>query len=106
MTVAVHHGKISPEFSARLARSKTQLKVHAVVVLYFPDSSDKPARTRPSEKQRLAALDKIQTSAAEAFPEIDSILQRFDGRRLSDKPSALGTIPVESTPAGIAALSG
>ena len=37
--------------------------------------------------------------------EVDGVLGRFDGKRLGDGVTALGTVLVEATPAGILALS-
>jgi hypothetical protein len=37
--------------------------------------------------------------------DIDSILKRHDGRRLARRPNALGSMPVETTAAGIKALA-
>ena len=36
---------------------------------------------------------------------VDEVLARFGGRRLSDAPDALGSLPVETTCAGIHALA-
>jgi len=47
----------------------------------------------------------MRSSASAALGEIDEILKRFNGRRLSEQPSALGTLAVETTVAGISALT-
>jgi len=99
------HGKISPEFSARLARSNPKAKVHAIVVLSCRESSRQPNQTHPTPDRLRAAIQQIRGGAMDALSEIDQILAPFDGRRLSGKPTALGTITVESNPAGIVALA-
>ena len=38
-------------------------------------------------------------------PEIDRILQRYQGRRMAERPSAVGAIPVETTAGGVIALA-
>ena len=59
---------------------------------------------RPNRAQREAMLDEIRDSASAALEEIDTILAQFDGRRLTERPTALGTICHETDSAGIAAL--
>ena len=102
-----HHGKISPAFSARLGRLKPQAKLHAIVLLGELKASRQAApATRPTPVERRAAIEEMRGAAVEALDEIDNILRPFGGRRLSDKPpTALGTISIESNPAGIAALA-
>ena len=50
-------------------------------------------------------INAVRQSAETALPDIDEVLRRFDGKRLSNNVSALGSIPVETTPAGIKALA-
>jgi hypothetical protein len=50
-------------------------------------------------------IDTVRGSASSALTEIDKILHRFHGQRLSGEPTALGTILVEANEDGIAALS-
>jgi hypothetical protein len=97
-------GKMSRQFSARLSRLKPDAKLHAIVLL-GGDASGASEQTRQTNRQRRAAIANIHESATEALKEIDQILRRFGGRRLSDQPTALGSVPVESNPAGIAALA-
>ena len=97
-------GKISPKFAARLGRLKPEAKIHAVLLLRGRETSRQASRTRPTSGQRRAAIEEIRGGARDAFKEIDEILHRFGGRRLSEKPSALGTVPIESNAAGITAL--
>jgi hypothetical protein len=97
-------GKVSPAMSAHLAGSNPGQKVHAIVVLRTPATvNSRGKRQTPQERQ--TAIRTIRDSASSALDRIDSILKRFGGRRLSQSPSALGTIAVEITPAGISALS-
>ena len=98
-------GKVSPDVLARLVRSGPGQRLRAIVLLNTPDSAQHPAGKRPNRNQRQARIDEIRDSASPALEEIDGILVRFDGRRLSAKPTILGTIAVETTPSGIAALS-
>jgi hypothetical protein len=100
-----HHGKLSPEFSSRLAHLKPSQKLHAVVVLRTPALAGRSSGIRPTHQQRQATINDIRNSAAEALRAIDDVLRQFHGRRLSDQPTALGTISVESTAAGISALT-
>ena len=99
-------GKISPEFSARLGRLKPQTKLHAIVLIRGREDSRRASRTRSTPEQRRFKVEQIRGASMEALKEIDEILRPFGGRRLSDKPAtALGTVSVESNPAGITALA-
>ena len=98
-------GKISPEFSARLARLRPKEKLRAAVLLNGAESNGKSVAARPTREERQAAIGKMRSSAGAALGDIDEILRRFNGRRLSAQPSALGTVAVETTAAGIAALT-
>jgi len=99
-----HHGKISVALSARLAQSNPKQRLRTIIVLQTGPSVPRPAQSRPSKENRRDEIGRIQQSASQVMDDIDRILERFDGRRLS-QPTALGTIVVESTPSGIAALS-
>ena len=95
-------GKLSSEFKRRLNSLKPGQKVRAIVLLHTQDI----ARTRQaSRNNRRTMIDAVRQSAETAFPEIDEVLRRFDGKRLSDNASALGSIPIETTAAGIKALA-
>lgn len=96
--------KISPDFAARLGRLGSQEKVHAIVLLRTRDT-DASTSKRPSRDEREARIQATIKSAEQALSDIDDILARFDGRRSADSPDALGSIPVETTKAGIKALA-
>ena len=96
--------KISPEFASRLNRLGRRDKVQAVVLLRTGDAA-KPSRKRQSRAEREAAVEAIRSSAGQALVEVDDILERFDGQRSADSPDALGSIPIETTAAGIKALA-
>ncbi|ETW99226.1 MAG: hypothetical protein ETSY1_15825 [Candidatus Entotheonella factor] len=93
-------GKLSPEFAARLARLKPEHKLRAIVMIDACAAPEKPAR-RPTRAERQATLQAMRDAAAPALGEIDSILKRHDGKRLSEQVSAVGSIAIEATPAGI-----
>lgn len=98
--------KISAEFAGRLARLKPNEKIRAIVLL----SKIRPSRGalggRQTFVERKIAIERVLQSAEQALAEIDSTFDRFNGRRLADKPNALASIPVETTPAGIRAIAG
>ncbi|MBI3988994.1 MAG: hypothetical protein HY347_05195 [candidate division NC10 bacterium] len=96
--------KISPAFKARLDRLGPRQKVRVIVMLRTKDAGKAPGRRR-SREDRQAAIEVIRKSAEQALIDIDKILERFDGRRLATSPDALGSIPVETTAAGITALA-
>ena len=92
--------KISGPFAARLSRLPPRQKLRAVLLLRRPDIG-KPAG-RDGREAFVAALRQALTPAVDA---VDEILSRHDGRRLADAPDALGSLAVETTPAGIRALA-
>lgn len=55
--------------------------------------------------EREAAVEAARRSAERALTDIDGILEQHDGRRLAKRPNALGSMPVETTAAGIRALA-
>jgi hypothetical protein len=99
------HPKISPEFSHRLGRLQPRDKVRAIVMLRAEGNGAARAR-RPSRAERQAAAKMFSRSAEAVLPEIDRILERFDGHRLAEHPNAVGAIPVETTADGVIALAG
>ena len=96
--------KISAQFKARLDRLEPQQKVRAIVVLQTKDANAISTR-RQSHPERQAAIEAMRKSAEAALIEIDSILERFGGKRLAPVVDALGSIPVETTAVGITALA-
>jgi hypothetical protein len=96
--------KISSEFSARLARLGPGDKVHAFVLLRTGTTSSRSSK-RQDRSEREAAVKAARKSAERALTDIDKILKRHDGRRLARRPNALGSMPVETTAAGIKALA-
>jgi hypothetical protein len=76
---------ISDGFEARMRRLKRNALVRAIVML---------RRDRGAQRSVRAALG-----------EMDAVLARVGGQRLSKAPNALGYVVVEATPAGIRALA-
>ncbi|HEY8460781.1 MAG TPA: hypothetical protein VIM99_10395 [Blastocatellia bacterium] len=98
------HPKISREFSRRLDLLQPCDKVRAIVMLRAEgNGGSAPGRLSRSERQN--AADQISNAAEAALPEIDQILQRYEGRRMAEHPSAVGAIPVETTVGGVMALA-
>lgn len=95
--------KISSQFNVRLSRLGPKQKVRAIVLLRMPiiESSTRQV----SRTQRKALLENVRQAAESAFPFIDEILEQVGGKRLADSADALGSIPVETTAAGIRALA-
>jgi sorbitol-specific phosphotransferase system component IIA len=96
--------KISPGFAARLKRLGPRDKIYAIVLLRTGDAAA-PSGRRQSRAEREAAIEAMRASAGQALNELDGILERFDGQRFADAPDALGSIPVETTVAGIETLA-
>jgi hypothetical protein len=96
--------KISSEFSARLARLGPRDKVHAFVLLRAGGTGSRSGK-RQSRAEREEAVKASRKSTEGALTDIDGILEKHDGRRLARRPNALGSMPVETTAAGIRALA-
>jgi hypothetical protein len=101
---AAPEAKIGPEFRARLEQLRPDQKVRAVLLL-SPPQADGAGGRRQSRAGRKAALQSLRDAAERRFEDLDAILARHDGRRLQAHASAIGTVPVETTAAGIRALA-
>jgi hypothetical protein len=108
MSISNVHPKISREFSLRLDQLRPRDKVRAIVMLR-PESNGAgnaiSGARRPTRADRQSKAEKISQSAESALPEIDEILEKFNGQRLAEHPNALGAIPVETTADGVIALA-
>src|SRR5262245_39435058 len=104
MNLGNNHSKISREFSRRLDRLQPRDKVRAIVMLRAEGNGGAAARLSRAERQD--AAERVSLGAEAALPEIDQILERFDGHRLAEHPNAIGAIPVETTVRGVIALAG
>jgi hypothetical protein len=96
-------GKISPGFASRLDRLGPRQRVQAILLLRTDVDDRSSQRQRGDERE--ATVEATRKSADRALRSVDEILTRFDGQRLARRPDALGSIPVEATPAGIKALA-
>lgn len=96
--------KISCEFESRLNRLDSARKIRAIVMLEIQRADSKPGQQQ-ARKGRQATVRSIRQTAGMALQEVDTILERFDGKRLTDNANALASILVEATPAGIRALA-
>jgi len=106
MGLANGQSKISREFSRRLDRLKPRDRVRAIVMLRADGNGGGGAGgRRPSSADRRDTAEKISQAAEAALPEIDQILERYDGRRMAEHPNAIGAIPVETTVGGVIALA-
>ena len=96
--------KISPEFAARLNSYPPTAKVKVIVLLQGANSQVNDSR-RQNKLERKAALQAMQDSVKQSWQIIDRLIQDFDGRKLTPKPDALGSISLEITPDGVRALA-
>jgi hypothetical protein len=102
--IGSQRAKISPQFAARLKRLKPEEKIRAVVMLR-PNGSESPFM-RGKGRNRQTLIDTVRQATNTILPDLDEILAPFGGKRLAMSVNALGTIPVETTAAGINALAG
>jgi hypothetical protein len=91
--------KISDQFVARLDHLKPQDIVRAIVLL---KTAQTPKFNRETRKHRVRV---VKDAAERAVVHVDVILQRHKGQRLAERPDALGSVAVETTPAGIRELA-
>ena len=96
--------KISPEFAARLASLGAQHKLRAIVMLH-PQTTSQESTRRLTRAERQAVIKTMRQAIAPTLDEIDRLLVQHDGKRLAQTVSAVGTIPIETTPAGVYALA-
>src|SRR5215468_8170565 len=96
------HSKISREFSRRLNMLQPRDKVRAIVMLRA-EGNGGAGRLSRADRQEIA--EQFSNAAEAALPEIDQILERYEGRRMAEHPSAVGAIPVETTVGGVIALA-
>ena len=95
--------KLSEEFVARLASIPADETLHAVVLL--KTSEQRSASHRHTPRQRRAAIGDLRMACRPVLGDMDDVLAKWGGRRLDDDVSALGTVAVEATPAGIKTLA-
>lgn len=96
--------KISPEFAARLDRLDPFQKVRVIVLLCL-DNALGTSTKRQSPAERQAIIDAVREAAQAKLLEIDRVLEQFGGKRLAPTVDALGSLPIETTVAGINALA-
>ena len=96
--------KISREFAARLEGRKSDEMVSAVVMLETEPTARRTGR-RALRAQRNMLTEAMQRSVEAAADDIAEVLEKFGGRRLEHRLDTLGSLAVETTPAGIQALS-
>lgn len=95
--------KISPEFERRLGRLTPTQKVRALLMLKRETGA--LGGERASREKRLERAKAVRAASERMLPDIDAILARFDGKRLSSEANALGYVPVETTAKGLRALA-
>jgi len=88
--------KLGPQFTARLRRLRPQADVRVVVMLQLK------ATGRGTRSERIA---QARTAAEPALQDLDLILGPFGGRRLRETATALGSVSVETTAAGVRHLA-
>ena len=95
--------KLSQEFAARLDSTPAHEILYAVVLL--EPRQERSRSHRHTSRQRRAAVGALRKACRHVLVDLDEILSNCGGRRLDDEVSALGTVAVEATPAGIKKLA-
>jgi hypothetical protein len=96
-------GKISPELASRLRRLDPGCQVRVVLFLQTPPLPAQTSRQSPDARQD--RVEAVKESAQRAVSAVDRILADHGGTRLSKSPTALGSLSVETTAAGVSALA-
>lgn len=96
--------KISREFRSRLERLSPNKMIRAIVLLQTPVQENASGQ-RQTRSHRHAAIEAVKQATEKSLPAVDTVLNRLGGRRLAEHASALGSVPVEATVAGIKALA-
>jgi len=97
--------KIGSRFAEVLGRLGPGQKIRAIVLLRTGNSLGTTGR-RGSSHRRQAAIVASRRASEPGLREIDRILERHKGTRLATHADVLGSIPVETTAAGVSALAG
>ncbi|TVS20085.1 MAG: hypothetical protein EA424_05725 [Planctomycetaceae bacterium] len=96
--------KVSDALRSRMEHRPPRERMRAVVLLQ-PRSTGAGQRRRLSREERRKLAEAHIEWFTARLPEIDRILNETGGRRLAERPDALGSLPVETNPDGILALS-
>ncbi len=95
---------IDPDLDRRLRFSRPDEQLQVVVLVAAPDGVA-PVEPAARRKLRGEIAAQLKEAAANLMPAIDAITRVHGGARLSESPTALGTLAVETTPAGVRALA-
>ena len=96
--------KVSDTLRSRLEARDPMDRVRAIVLLELAGTRTGRQRRLSGEDRRRLAEEHRQAFAS-WLPEIDRILSETGGKRLAEHPDAVGSLLVETCPAGIVALS-
>ena len=96
--------KIGSRFAETLGHLRPGQMVRAIILLRSSNPPGVVAR-RGSAHQRRLAVEAARRASEPGLREIDKILERHKGTCLAAHGDVLGSIPVETTPAGISALT-
>ena len=95
---------LSPHLRSRLVALSPTESVRVILALGERAAAELPAK-RLTTEERNARIAATRKAAVAVFEDIDAILRVNGGRRLGDRPTALGTITVEATAKGVHALA-
>ena len=96
--------KIGSRFAETLGRLRPGQMVRAIILLR-PSNSPEVVARRGSAHQRRLDVEAARRASEPGLREIDKILERHKGTRLATHADVVGSVPVETTPAGISALA-
>jgi hypothetical protein len=94
-------GRIGPELDRRLQASGPDDRLRVVLLVAAPAGATAQQRRR----RRAETGARMRAAAHDLLPAVDSLLTAHGGERLSAAATVLGTLAVETTPAGVQALA-
>ncbi|MEB3192334.1 MAG: hypothetical protein VKL42_18485, partial [Snowella sp.] len=100
-----HRPKISPEFATRLMTLEPRQKIRIIVLLQIPKTESNKTVKPQTRAERQNTIQSVRNSASQALANITNILQKFEGKTLTEQPDLLGSIPIEITAPGVTALA-
>ncbi|MEM8830305.1 MAG: hypothetical protein AAGE96_13240 [Cyanobacteria bacterium P01_G01_bin.19] len=95
--------KISPEFAAKLNSYPPTAKVRVIVLLQ--SASQQNNSHRQNRQERKAAIQAMQDSVKKSWQIVDRLIEKYDGKKSTNQPDALGSMAIEITPSGVNALA-
>jgi hypothetical protein len=100
-----NQGKISSEFAHRLSKLNPHQVVRVLVLLNVKNNINLLSNSQKFSDNHISAVKNISNLEKQAINGIHKILQDNDGKLLAEHFNLLGSIPIETTVAGVYELA-